>query len=182
MNTLVLLKFDGVVNPARTPDTVDAMRATDGTWAPDSWRSATVRTRLGSLLVVWSRAMVAELTKLALEPGLQVWWAATWELDIQKAAKRTGLPRWPVLPDELEPWSAKQSGPYWMAAYAEAELATNSWDRVVWIDDDIPAWERRHDGPPEWSRDPRLMKVCPDRSVGLTPTHLEEVRAWLESR
>lgn len=155
-------------------------------WPADSWQRADLNKwhRMLHGHFWWSTALVEEMKSIASLPGVEPVWCTTWqEHSIGVFAPMTDLGTdWRWLPD---PGKGTQ-GPLWWWKADRTKAALDEGRRVVWVDDEIrlrQAAMRRHDAYNKytWLDSADLLTVCPHPSRGITPDHVAQVRAFIES-
>lgn len=165
---LMLLDVDGVLNafqyrPAETDQPADAY--TD-------LHEYDVPTDFGRTYRFWtSPTLIAEIAALHATGTVDIAWLTTWENQANTHAARVlGLPTFPVAATR----GGRFSDYYWKA---RAGLEAMQLGRpVIWIDDtevtptEIDAYRE--------SDVPHLL-IAPDPAVGLTRTHMDDVRQFI---
>lgn len=162
-NVTLYLDVDGVVCPfgavGRTP------------WG-SGWKLADV----GMLDVAYAGELVDGLNHLARQPGVRCVWLTSWEsMAADYLCPAIGLDggHWPCLSAE----GAGTGAGWWKLSALQNDLADNVPDGIVWIDDQL----RYEDQALAWARflGARILVVSPDPRLGITPSELASVSAFL---
>ncbi len=174
--TVVFVDVDGVIN-ADIPQ-----------WPTHTHRRADVFMRsIGSAQRIdYSTAVVDGLRDIEAMPGVEMRWLTTW----QQAAAEDLAPvigigsTWPVM---VEPTTLEGLGTsyldWWKADAVRA--CVRAGNRVVWIDDDIAAWQRlaRIFGKPErleWITPGAVLTVRPASRHGLESRHFADIAEFID--
>jgi hypothetical protein len=173
--TIVFVDVDGVIN-ADIP-----------LWPTDTHRRADVfiRSIRQAQRIDYSTDVVDGLRAIEAMPGVEMKWLTTWQYAAaDDLAPVIGVGSgWPVM---VEPMTTDGLGnPYldWWKADVVRDSA-RAGQRVVWIDDDIVAWQRlaRIFGKPErleWITPESVFTVCPSSMHGLEPRHFADIAEFI---
>lgn len=177
----VLLDVDGVLNSVRF-----GKPARDGWGRHEKYKhifgrydgASLTGQAHGAFVIKYSPDLIDALNDLAALPLIHFHWLTTWLTEARYGlSRRIGLhgTEWPVLgAGEQTTWAGTDT--WWKLKAAQAHVESHPDARIVWIDDDI-AFDR---AAVEWLKtEPRVMGVCPESEVGLTPEHLDQIRSWI---
>ena len=147
---LIILDIDGVLNP---------VMGEDHSLEIESWRAELVRTLATLGQIVWGSSWAAEQLRL-LSSAIKI-----------PPARSI---RFEPNPDHRAATPKLAAVRYWVQRRELYEDLT--WGAVVWVDDslreDALVWLQGLEVPG--------LAVVPDRRVGLTESHLEEIQTFLE--
>lgn len=167
---LVLLDIDGVLSPV--PElTATAQRdehgvtLTLGAAAPAGFAWDDTAELLAHTPL--SRACADRLARL----DATRLWVTSWGQEANRVAEVLGWEPLEVL------WADPASG-WWKLAAVTAVLEARDWERAVWCDDDLDAELDTVTSALEPYGD-RVLLVCPDKRVGLSPDDLVRIEAHL---
>ncbi|WP_395403647.1 HAD domain-containing protein [Arthrobacter sp. UC242_113] len=154
---------------------VDGVVCPFGPTGTTPWGSAWHYTFAGMLEVAYAAELVVALNRLSLQPGLRCVWLTSWEeLAPAVLCPVTGLEgsSWPVLTAD----GAGSGAEWWKLEAIQADVGRNTPERIIWVDDQL-AFEGRAQA---WARilGRRALLVSPDPRSGLSPRHLEAIRAF----
>ena len=161
-NVTLYLDVDGVVCP---------FGATGKTPWDSGWRLANA----GMLEVAYAGALVDGLNGLAGLPGLRCVWLTSWEdMAAEYLCPAIGLDggHWPCLTAA----GAGTGETWWKLAALQEDLAANTPDGMVWIDDQL----RYEQEALAWAAflGPRILMVSPDPRRGISPAELAAVSTF----
>jgi hypothetical protein len=112
--------------------------------------------------------MAAALDELAAD----VYWLTSWE----DRANHVTCPivGWPPLTAFRAP---RTSRAWWKLSRAREFLASTTYDRVAWVDDELASYvDEVEEAVGGELASGRLATLCPESSIGLTRDHLDELR------
>lgn len=186
----VLLDVDGVLNAVR--HSYQTIR--DGWEHHESYvhefgrhdGAALTGQAQGTFRIRFSPDLIGALNEIAALPNVRFHWLTTWQDEARYGLSRrvglTGGDTWPVLGKadyqaaRLARWSTET---WWKLNAARAHAQANPEAGIVWIDDDLN-FEREA---LEWveAMFPRVLMICPETEVGLTPADIRRIRSWIET-
>jgi hypothetical protein len=125
--------------------------------------------------VTWAAEVVAFLHEMH-DQGVEVIWLTTWGKDaVEIIAPLLGLPLdWAVageVPQDADP-------EWWKLPLAKA-LWEKDGKPFVWIDDDLIYAPEADDWLASLPGDTRYLAIAPNWEEGITPAHVEQVRAFV---
>lgn len=162
-NLTLYLDVDGVVCPF-------------GATGTSPWGSAWNLANAGMLEVAYAAELVDGLNHLARLPGLRCVWLTSWEgMAAEYLCPAIGLDggQWPCLRAGGEGTGES----WWKLSALQKDLADNTPDGVVWIDDQL----RYENEARAWARflGPRILLVSPDPRLGISPAELAGINEFL---
>jgi hypothetical protein len=162
----VYLDVDGVVCP---------FGATGTTPWGSRWRLANA----GVLEVAYAGHLVEGLNQLSQVPGVRFVWLTSWEdMAADYLCPAIGLAgsHWPCLTAE----GGGTGDGWWKLAALQEDLAANTPDGIVWIDDQL----RYEQEALAWAEflGPRILTVSPDPRRGISAAELNAVSGFVTNQ
>lgn len=173
-----LLDVDGVLN-AVTP-------APDPTvWPRAAWLDTSATADGARFPICAARPVLDFLSEVHVAGAAEIRWHTTWQHDaVTTLAPALGLPELPVQPapefhaPAAVGYGGLARGPAWWKLPAAERVVGEERRALLWTDDDL-MFERGTAGLGAVDRCADRLLISPQTSLGLTPRHLREIRAWL---
>lgn len=159
MRTIVYLDVDGVINAdSGGPPKINTQWT--GEWSMK-------KVEVFNLFILWSHELVENINSLAARDDVTVKWLTTWEEAApEELCPVTGIhgQSWEVLNGDVTQ-HGYTGGDWWKLEALMDDLDKETYDKVIWIDDDI----KHHRWSLEWLKThPEILAVSPDVHHGVT--------------
>lgn len=175
MKPLMLLDFDGVINPENlTLDEKKQLPDLDVAklrW--DDTVETTVPLNDGNFVIRFSPTVINHINDLS--GSFDIWWLTDWEEDTLKLPDVIGIKDFPFFTGR--PKTVGEANGWWKFNIIKTLDTTRP---TLWIDDNIPkenywperAWVNRH---------PHIETIVPHRFTGLLRKHFDEIETFLQN-